>query len=175
MVAAGDPIYASDINNLAARVFVTGIGITASTTGVGSTETVALTVPSYTYKANSAYALHFHGGVSVSANPPASIGGSNFLNRTLFRFRKTNASGQQLDVCRMIHTNQESTGLSYECVFQVGSSDITTALALTITGGTTWNSNISAGATSPAGVDVYRVGAEGGAPAAITAYAPTLV
>lgn len=172
MVAAGDPIYASDINNLAARVFVTGIGITASSSAIGNTETVVLTVPSYTYKANSVYAMLLHGNITGGGGtPPANNNGAT----ALFRFRKTNASGQQFDTARVVLVNTSSTGAHYECLFQVGSSDVTAALAVTLQGGAAFTATLSASGTSPSACDVYRIGAEGGAPTALTAYAPILV
>jgi len=165
MVAGGDITLASDINNLEALTWVTGQGVTASSAAIGATETVVLTAPSYTYKANSAYRISLHGGVTVSVA----------TNTPLFRFRKTNTAGQQFDVCRVPCISTSSHGVTYDAMFQVGGADVTAVIVATLTGAAGFNATLTAAATSPCAMDIFRVGREGGIYAGLAGWAPVLV
>lgn len=172
-VFGGDPTYASDINDILtalalvadAVVWVNGVGSTSSSSAIGATETVVLTLPSYTYKANTAYEFKLHGAVTASVA----------TNSPLFRFRKTNTAGQQFDTARVACISTSAHGIDYSCTFQVGASDVTATLVVTLTGAAGFNATLVAAATSPSVCDINRIGAQGGIPSAIAAYAPTLV
>lgn len=156
-MASGDRVYASDFTG---KRWVAGAGITASTAAIGATETAAITVGAFQYKAGRAYAVVTHGGATASvAN-----------NTPLFRIRKTNAAGAQLDAFRCICISTASSPVHYTSYFRVGATDVTAALCLTIVGSGAFNAVLTAAATSPAAVNVYEV-----EDAANFGWAPTLV
>lgn len=172
MVASGAKVKSSDINNANTTTWVTGGGTTTSSSAIASgTETVILTAASYTFKANTAYKVNYHGGVSTG-------GGAGTTNSPLFRVRKTNNVGAQFDVARVaVYASAGSHGFNFNSFFQVGGSDVTAVIVVTLTGptaATTTTATLSAASSSPAAIDIYRVGQEGSIPAAIAAYAPTL-
>ena len=148
MALAGAIIKASDINN-AGMAWINGTGTTAASGAIGATETVILTLPSFTYKANVAYSMIVSGGVSVSvAN-----------NTPLFRFRKTNTSGQVFDQWREpVIAAATSQRLSYLTYFVVGAADVTAVIVLTATGSGAYNVTMQASATTPATLNVFRAG-----------------
>ncbi len=156
MALAGEIIEAAEFNR---KGFAVGVGTTSSSSAI-TTEAVVLTLPSYTYKAGRAYELKVTGNVapSVSGTSP------------LFRFKKTNTSGQQFDIFRVGCTAASSHGARYSCYFTVGASDVTAALVLTLTTGASGTATLSAAATSPASLTAWDVGTAGDFP-----FAPVLV
>lgn len=156
-MASGDRVYASDFTG---KRWVSGAGITASTAAIGATETAAITVPTFSYKAGRAYVAVTHGGATASvAN-----------NTPLFRIRKTNAAGGQLDAFRCICISTASSPVHYSSYFRVGAADVAAALCLTIVGSGAFNAVLTAASSSPAAVNVYEL-----EDAANFGWAPTIV
>lgn len=156
-MAAGDRIYASDFTGVK---WVNGAGIVASSAAIAATETVVITLGTFLYKAGRAYKVLTAGGATASvAN-----------NTPLFRIRKTNAAGQQIDAFRSISISTASSPVHYSSFFRVGGTDVSAALVLTLTGAAGFNAVLTAAATSPASVNVYEQ-----EDAAGFGWAPTLV
>jgi hypothetical protein len=154
---SGDKLFASDFTG---KRWVAGNGIVASTAAIGVTETAAITVGTFLYKAGRAYCAVTHGGATASvAN-----------NTPLFRVRKTNAAGAQLDAFRCICISTASSPVHYTSYFKVGGTDVSAALCLTIVGAAGFNAVLTAASSSPAAVNVYEL-----EDAANFGWAPTLV
>lgn len=122
--------------------------------GIGATETAVLTSASTTFYANRTYKVTIYGEISVSAAAAA--------NTPLFRFRKFNAtpaSGQNLFNRRF---NVAQAGVGYEAghigFFDIGASNVTTALMLTLTGSAAFTVQHLAGTTNPRGFIVEDCG-----------------
>jgi len=159
--AVGGYVYDTDLDDLDRVVFVEGVGATADSSAIGSTETVVLTVPSTTYKANTAYRIEFAGTVSVSVAD----------NSPNIKFRKTNNAGQQFcSTFTTCHTITVGYGARTEAYFQVGAADVTAVIVMTLTGSGSYNAKMVASSTSPGTLNVFKVG-----PAANYTFAPTLV
>lgn len=159
--AIGDPAYPSDLDELNRLAWVNGTANIANVTGVSSTETLLVTAPSFTYEANTAYQVQLGGLVRVSvAN-----------NSPMFQLRKTNVSGTTLMTqARWAVAGASAThGFNFIWHFQVGGSDVTAALAATVTGAGTYTTDVM-GATQPTWINVYKV-----ENATNLSWAPTLV
>ncbi len=136
---------------------VAGVDTASSSTPIGVTETVVLTADDgfgndVTFKAQRAYRAQFDGTILSSvANTDV-----------LFRVRKTNAAGQQLNVSRRpVRLASTSYDGSFGCIFIIGSSDVAAKIALTLTGSGAHNVSIAAGAASPAEFNIYDIGPAG--------------
>lgn len=126
-----------------------GNGSSSDVTGIGSTETTVLTVPSATYKANRAYRLEYFGGTSVTV--------SN--NTPNMKVRKTNTSGQILSQIRVAClASSTMNGFHASQIFTVGGSDVTAAMVLTCTGSGSYNASV-VGSQEVTGLQFYEVGA----------------
>ena len=136
-------------NNDIGRGWINGTGATSNSASIGATETVVLTLPSYTYKAGRAYKMVVNGLLKVSAAP----------NAPIWQIRKTNATGQVLNSGIF---NIAGTAVGYTsgatCYFLVGGADVTASLVLTLTGGAAFNVFLNAAATVPFTFDVYDDG-----------------
>jgi hypothetical protein len=134
--------------------WVAGAGITASNTAVQGTETVQLTAKdssgnSFTYLPNHIYRVVVTGGVTTA----------NITTIPLFRIRKATAAGQQLDVWRTYCPVAATTfPASYTCYFQVGATQITTDIVLTVIGAAGINVQLTGAPSSPATLNVYDDG-----------------
>jgi hypothetical protein len=130
-------------------LWIAGVTASGSTGAIGATETVAMTVSSATFRAFRAYRMIME----------ASFTSSVAAQDVLFRLRKTNTAGQQIQVARF-YANLAAVSYSgnWSCGFIVGSSDVTATMVLTATGGATWNAVITGAGTSPRSVTIYDVG-----------------
>jgi hypothetical protein len=127
---------------------VTGIDTATSSAAIGNTETVVLTIPSYTYQAGRAYSIEFTGLVvaSVAGNMPT------------MRTRKTNPAGQRFtNGSPYCGTTSPTTG-DFRSMFTVGASNVTASLVLTIQGSATFNATLFGSATTTTSLDVYDIG-----------------
>lgn len=106
------------------RGFVNHTGRDTNSAAIGSTETVVLTFPSMTYKANRAYMLIVSGDATASVTP----------NRPSFRLRKTNAAGLQIGATGIGIGAAGMHSIAWSCVFYVGASDVTATLVVTALG-----------------------------------------
>lgn len=126
--------------------------ITASTGTVTTTETVAITTNSYTYKANRAYKVHVKG--------MASSGVQNDIIK--LRVRKTNVTGTIMfdsESAVDIPVAGVNKGYNLEFIFQVGAADVSAAFVMTwfrLVG--TGNCNIVASGTNPAYLQIEDLG-----------------
>lgn len=142
------------------RGFIEGNGTTAPSAAVGNTETTVITVPSTQYAADRTFRIVISGGVSVSvAN-----------NTPLFRIRKTNTAGQQLDFFRVPCINTSTTPMSYTLYFQTAAVAVTAAIVLTVIGSAAFTATLQGQPTSPCTINVYDDG-QGG----VRNWVPTLV
>jgi len=160
MVAVGDIVYPTDLDEYDRVRWVAGGALTGSAgPTVGTTELAVLTIGSATYEANTAYKFIATGPASVSTG----------TNSPLFRVRKTNTGGQQLDGWRTLIATGAVHGTHYTGYFQVGGSAVAAALCLTMNGTAGYTVSIGASGTAPCTLNVYRVG-----DAADFSWAPTL-
>jgi hypothetical protein len=133
--------------------WIAGTGTQSSTPPVGAAETVALTAKDLaanpaTFLAGRSYRVEFKGGFTTS------VANTDIL----FRVRKTNASGQQINVARFPgRVAATSYDGGWECFFTVGAANITADIVLTVFGAAS-NVTISAAATSPAEFNIYDDG-----------------
>jgi hypothetical protein len=126
-----------------------GNASTSDSSAIGSTETTVTTVSSATYKANRAYRLEFSGGLSVSVTS----------QNPAIKVRKTNTSGQILSQVRVaVLGNATLHGFHHSQIFQVGGSDVTAAMVLTLTGSGSYNVT-GLGATEPLALHFFEIGA----------------
>lgn len=141
---AGGTIFSSDF-----EYWLTGFSSTTSSAAV-TAETVVVTLPSATYRANSAYRLTLSGGVTMSSTTA----------QASWAVRKTNVSGTT--VLQWPRTPVLGSTLAADLFLSpryliVGGADVTTALCLTAaaTSGTVTH---AAAALFPRGLDVHYVG-----------------
>ncbi|WP_157743888.1 hypothetical protein [Micromonospora zamorensis] len=124
---------------------------TASQTGVGTTETLSLTVPSVTFKAGWAYEVQIRGLVYGTAAAQA-----------LFRVRKTNVAGTDWGEFGRVRCESTSAGTSAMAngsivLLRSATTDLTAAVALTIVA-SSGTVNVFANAASPRYVVVRPCG-----------------
>lgn len=143
MPGAGDIIYASDFPYTVAQV-----SSTSSSSAIGTTETVVLTLPSATYLAGMAYRVKLSGSVVMSTT--TAVSGWNLRKGTtvggtaVIQWPRNPATGTTLAV---------DLSLS-ERYFVVGAADITTALCLSIVSTAAATVTHAAATTYPRGIDV---------------------
>ena len=153
MVAGGDIIYAADMNRaLSSRVPIANVADTLSSSAVGTTETIILTLPNTLYKANTAFELRLEGGYTQSV--ATGVG-------SYFRVRKGTVAGVVVgDFQRAAELTANNT-LAHEFnrrkIFTTLASAITTSLVVTLqcAAGTTTHVGNS---QSPRQVYVVEVG-----------------
>jgi hypothetical protein len=135
------------------RGIVNSVSSTSPSAAVGSTETVVLTFPSITYKANRAYRVFHEANFTISAAVAA------FGN---FQLRKTNSSGTVLATFSRFYGNATSTQFSgrASAVFTTGNSDVTAALVVTSQGTASYNVTHWAAAGTPRVCSIYDVGSD---------------
>lgn len=123
-VFAGDIIYASDVNKLSQDPLAE-VTVVASSAAI-TAETVILTLPSATYKANQAYEVKFEGAYSVTAT-------TNVVSAYL---RKTNVAGAIISNFgpRLPQVSLAGSGFLADAsvMFQIGGADVTAALCVTL-------------------------------------------
>lgn len=154
MVAGKGPFW-TDYNVDSGKGWCTGAGIAGVTAAIGAVETVAITIPSFTYKAGRAYRLQTSGTFAVTAAP----------QRPAFRIRKTNAAGTLIFQTAISAQTGGMMDLSFTCYFWCA-ADVTTALVLTQQGSAAFNVNLQGGN----GVNIY----DDTETASISSYAPQL-
>jgi len=145
--------------------WIAGGGLTASATAVNGTETTQITAltaagTTPTFLANRVYRMESSGGATTGA----------VATSPLFRYRKTNPAGQQLDVfrcpCVNTGTTYPSNNTSY---FKVGASDIAANIVLTLQGAVAPGTvQLTAAASSPAYFHIYEDGTAASRPWAAT-------
>lgn len=151
---AGDVVAATDLEALTPDPYVTII-LGTDSGSLSSTESVSLTLPSATYKANKAYRVVVGGGITYSVSTAA------FSSWTL---RKgTTTAGSVVNYLGR-HTNGATTNLEQalkleEGIFVVGAADVTTQLCLTAAVNST-NTAVHKGTTAgnPRHLTIFRAG-----------------
>jgi hypothetical protein len=135
--------------------WIAGAGITTSNTPVNATETTQLTAKnisgnSATYQAGRIYKVVVTGGCLTGGTTVA----------PLFRIRKTNPAGQQIDAWRAPCVNASQTyPANYITYFQVGTTDIVADIVVTLVGTGVVAVQLTAAPTSVATVNIYDDGA----------------
>lgn len=123
---AGDVVTAAQLEALTADPF-NFVSSTSDSGTITNTESVALTLPSKTYKAGKAYRVWIGGGVTYSVSTGAFSSwnikrGTTTAGATVISYpRQTNGASTNLEV----HVNLQH-------VFIVGASDVTTQLVLAV-------------------------------------------
>lgn len=127
-VNAGDVILAAHVNDALAWRAPTGVASdTANSAAIGTTETIVLTVPSATYKANTAYEILVEGGFITSA-----------ISITFYaRLRKTTVAGQVIGDFQRPNEIGANPTLAHNLslppkIFTVGATAVTASLQFTL-------------------------------------------
>ncbi|MFF0469325.1 hypothetical protein ACFYPX_18075 [Micromonospora zamorensis] len=146
-IASGNYLFPHRLNRPAVHTAVS----TAAQTGVGTTETVSLTVPGVMFKAGWAYEVQMRTAVYGTAAVQA-----------LFRVRKTNAAGTDWGEYGRVTCVGTSAGVSAMAngsivLLRSASTDLTADVALTIVA-SSGTVNAFASATSPRYVVVRPCG-----------------
>jgi hypothetical protein len=126
--------------------WVNGAVIIANSAAVGAAETTVITLPAFTYKANTVYKAVISGGATASVA----------ANNVIVRLRKTNPAGQQFQFRRVDCTLAATTyHAGMTLYFQVGAANVTATLVVTIQGGGAFNAVMTGAPTSPSACDIY--------------------
>jgi hypothetical protein len=134
--------------------------VTSSITGLGTSETVVLTVSSMVFKANTAYQVTMHGLVYGTTG-----------ERTHMRLRKTNTSGTDWgEFGRITHTGTTaSLGMNFMSqlvLARTASTDLTANVVVTASA-SSGTANIFASASTPFYVRIEGIGAAASYPFAV--------
>lgn len=123
---------------------------TASGAAIGTTETVALTIPATTYRAGRAYQVVMKGGFTPSI--------ANAVVQT--RIRKTNVAGQDLgEFFRypLSLANLPHNGYGTGVIFTVGAADVTAAICLTLQASAGATVTHAANSTNPRRLEIFDI------------------
>lgn len=150
LIVDGNIYSGPDLVNLG-RGQVNRVSSTTASAAIGSTETVVMTFPSMTYRANRSYRVFHEANWTISA---ATAGYGNF------QVRKTNASGTVLVTYSRFRGDLTSTQFSGRAsgVFTVGASDVTATIVVTCAGTASYNIVQFAQAGTPRVCSIYDVG-----------------
>lgn len=152
VVAAGDIVLASDMNTAQEyRLPVAHLALTVDSAALGTAETIFMTIPSTTYRANTAFRFRIEVGYTTSV---VNVG-------AYLRLRKTSLAGAVVvDMQRLpeLAANNTLVHRQYiEGMFTTLASAVTAALVVTAS---TSTGTVTIKGAPPSQVDIFAVGAQ---------------